>query len=45
MKDNEIANLIEPFKKISKESNKRKMCVYEKITRSPKNSDFKVKPT
>ena len=43
MKDNEIKHLIKPSQKSPKESNKRKMCVYEKITRSPKNSDLKVK--
>ena len=43
MKDNKITNLIEPSKKSPKESTKRKMCVYEKITRFPKNGDFKVK--
>ena len=43
MKDNKITNLIEPSKKSPKESNKRKMSVYEKITRSPKISDYKVK--
>ena len=43
MKENEIKNLIEPSKKSPKESNKLKMCVYEKITRSPKNSELKVK--
>ena len=43
MKDNEITNFIEPSKKSPKESNKRKMYVYEKITRLPKNGDFKVK--
>ena len=43
MKDNEITNLIEPSKKSPKESNKRKMCVYKKITRPPKNCELKVK--
>ena len=43
MKDNKIANLIEPSQKSPKESTKRQMCVYEQITRSPKNGDFKVK--
>ena len=37
MKENEITNLIEPSKKSPKESNKRKMCVYEKITSTLKS--------
>ena len=43
MKDNKIINLIEPSKKSPKESTKRKICIYEKLTRLPKNGDFKVK--
>ena len=43
MKDNNITTLIEPSKKYPKESKKRKFCVYKKLTRSPKNGDFKAK--
>ena len=43
IKDNKITNLIEPSKKSPNESTKRKMCIYEKLTRLPKNGDFKVK--
>ena len=43
MKDNKIINLIEPSKKSPKESTKRKICIYEKLTRLPKNGDFNVK--